>query len=835
MPKVDTNVAVIGAGKMGLPLACQLASRGAFVTACDASAKTVASINAGVCPFDEPGLDDVLKTVIRDGHLKATCDTSQAVASSDVVIIIVPVMLTSDKQADTSIIESASADVCSGLKAGTMVCYETTLPVGGTRSLGAILEKGGLKAGTDFDLVFSPERVKSQLVLEKLQTTSKVVGGINERSAARAAEFYSRYLGAPVINVGTLEASELVKLAGMVYRDVNIALANELSHYADSVGVNISEVIRAANTDGEAAVLSPGIGVGGHCTPVYPYFLLNDAISKGVPSRLVMDSRWINDQQPGYLLDLVEERWGSLVGTNALILGLAFRPQVKESAYSSAFQIKAELVLRGAKVNLDDPMYSAEEIAAAGFQAHQLDASKLPELVILNTCHDAYRTLDFQDLARRGVQVVLDGRDCWDNAKAAEAGLLYIGVGQGKNLLEAKSCNTHNHKRQAAARMPITKPAMGLPEISAVARVIQSGWIMQGPEVARLENEFAEFVGAKYACATSSGTSALHLALLSVGVKPGDEVITVSHSFIATANSVVYCGAIPVFVDIESGTYNIDPTLIEAAITERTRAILCVHQLGMPCNMKAILAIANKHGIQVVEDAACAIGSEILWNGGWTTIGSPQTEIACFSFHPRKLLTTGDGGMLVTNSEERDQQFRELRNHGVSGSQYVRVGFNYRMTDIQAAIGREQLRRIPALVGKRRELAAGYGLLFSKIQGVSLPIELDWARSNWQSYCIQLPSQNIRDAVAAALSNQGVDTRPGVMCAHRELAYENQTWFCTAGEECEYKVGSCANLGVSESSQDCGLILPLYDQLTQNDQMAIASTLDACLAKSNVV
>ena len=383
--------------------------------------------------------------------------------------------------------------------------------------------------------------------------------------------------------------------------------------------------------------------------------------------------------------------------------------------------------------------------------------------------------------------------------------------------------------------VPLSSPDVSAEDRQRVLDVLQSPTLSLGPRLPEFEGALALAAGTRFAVAVNSGTSALHLCVKAAGVGPGDEVITSPFSFVASANCLLFEGAKPRFVDIDIDSYNIDPTLIEAAITERTRAILCVHQLGMPCNMKAILAIANKHGIQVVEDAACAIGSEILWNGGWTTIGSPQTEIACFSFHPRKLLTTGDGGMLVTNSEERDQQFRELRNHGVSGSQYVRVGFNYRMTDIQAAIGREQLRRIPALVGKRRELAAGYGLLFSKIQGVSLPIELDWARSNWQSYCIQLPSQNIRDAVAAALSNQGVDTRPGVMCAHRELAYENQTWFCTAGEECEYKVGSCANLGVSESSQDCGLILPLYDQLTQNDQMAIASTLDACLAKSNVV
>ena len=193
--------------------------------------------------------------------------------------------------------------------------------------------------------------------------------------------------------------------------------------------------------------------------------------------------------------------------------------------------------------------------------------------------------------------------------------------------------------------IPVARPWLDEREVEAASRPILSGWVTQGPEVAAFERDFAAYAGAKHACAVSSCTTGLHLALLAVGVQPGHEVITVSHSFIATANSIRYCGATPVFVDIQPGTFNIDPTLIEPAITERTRAILCVHQMGMPCDLKAVLEIANRYSLAVVEDTACAIGSEILWNGQWEKIGRPHGDASSFSFHPRKVLTTGDGGI----------------------------------------------------------------------------------------------------------------------------------------------------------------------------------------------
>jgi dTDP-4-amino-4,6-dideoxygalactose transaminase len=300
---------------------------------------------------------------------------------------------------------------------------------------------------------------------------------------------------------------------------------------------------------------------------------------------------------------------------------------------------------------------------------------------------------------------------------------------------------------------------------------------------------------------------------------------------VATANSIRYCGAVPVFVDICPDTFNIDPDLVEAAITTSTHAILCVHQMGMPCDLTRLVSIAKKHGLPLIEDAACAIGSEVFWEERWEGIGKPHGDVACFSFHPRKIISTGDGGMITTKHQRWDEKFRLWRQHGMSISdsarhaatrvvfeEYTELGFNYRMTDIQAAIGREQLKRLPEILVRRRELALEYRKALEQVPSVQLPCEPDWARSNWQSFCIRVPAEEERTQMMQSLLERGIATRRGIACAHREPAYKAQPW------------RSVGSLYQSERAQDTGIILPLYPHMAAEEQLAVLTELKRALA-----
>lgn len=364
--------------------------------------------------------------------------------------------------------------------------------------------------------------------------------------------------------------------------------------------------------------------------------------------------------------------------------------------------------------------------------------------------------------------------------------------------------------------IPVIRPVLGDEEAAAVAEVVRSGWVAQGPRVAAFEEAFAERMGAAHGVATSSCTTALHLALLLAGVGPGDDVVVPSLSFIATANAARYVGAEPVFADVDPATGNLTGKTVEAALTERTRAVIAVDQAGVPVDLDELRAVCDPRGIPVVEDAACAAGS--VYRGRPVGAGA---ELAAWSFHPRKLLTTGEGGMLTLASAEVARRARRLREHGMSVSaadrhtagtvvieEYLETGFNFRMTDLQAALGLVQLTRLTEVVERRRDLAARYQRLLADVPGIDTVRDPLYGRTNYQSFWIVLPEGFPvgRDALLERLLAAGISGRRGIMAAHREPAYATSS------------SGWTADLPVTDRLTTRSLILPLFHQMTEEEQ-----------------
>ncbi len=375
-------------------------------------------------------------------------------------------------------------------------------------------------------------------------------------------------------------------------------------------------------------------------------------------------------------------------------------------------------------------------------------------------------------------------------------------------------------------RIPVARPDLGEAEWQAVRRVIESGWVTQGPMVAEFERAMADFCESEEAVAVSSCTTALHLSLLAAGIGPGDEVIVPSMSFIATANVVHHAGAVPVFAEVDPDTYNLDLDDAATRITPRTRAIILVHQLGLPADIDGFTRLAGDAGLVLIEDAACAIGSRYRGR----PIGAHGSHV-CFSFHPRKLITTGDGGMIVVRRSDQADLLRRLRQHGMSVPDTVRhasdrvvresyqeVGYNYRLTDIQAAVGREQLRRLPALLVRRRELAARYDQALAGHSVIATPIVPDDCEWNVQTYTVRLAGfgADRRDGVMQAMLDRGIATRPGVMTAHREPAYAARG----------------VSLPVSEEASDRSLVLPLFSQMVDRDVDQVVTALRESVARA---
>ena len=425
------TVAVVGLGKIGLPLAVQYASQGWHVIGCDINKQVVETINAGQSHVhEEPELAYEVPRLVAEGSLRATVDIVAAVQQAQVIVVIVPVLVDEQHETNFTNIDAATTAIGTGLQPGTLVVYETTLPVGTTaHRLKPLLERTAhLAAGKDFMLAYSPERVSSGHIFRDLRNYPKVVGGIDAKSSEAVATFYSSVLPAQIITMASTDEAEFVKLIETTYRDVNIALANEYARFADTHNLDVTTAIAAANTQPYSHIHTAGVGVGGHCIPVYPYFLLAgveqersssvDNVHATTPIasqdaqlpslHLPRSARVINDAMADYAVSRVEEIVGSLTQQAVLILGVAYRGDVRETAFTSAKLLQKALLQHGATVYVDDPLYTHEELQALGYTPLTDEVEPRICAVILQAAHQSYSTFDFSRLTH--CSVVLDGR-----------------------------------------------------------------------------------------------------------------------------------------------------------------------------------------------------------------------------------------------------------------------------------------------------------------------------------------------------------------------------------------------------------------------------------------
>ncbi|WP_245823538.1 nucleotide sugar dehydrogenase [Metabacillus halosaccharovorans] len=424
------NIAVVGLGKIGLTLAAVFANNSCKVLGADIDPKVVSSVNNGISHVkNEPGLEELVANAHHNKTLTATTITSEAVAQSDIVIVIVPVLIDDKNHVDYRYIDSAVEEIGKGVKKSTLVIFETTLPPGDTRNrFGKKIEEvSGLRMGTDFDLAYSPERVYSNRIIEDLQNYPKIIGGLTEKSLKRASAFYQKTLNCEIIEVSSLETAEFAKVAECVYRDVNIALANDLAKFADNMNVNILEVIDSSNSQPYSHIHQPGIGVGGHCIPIYPYFFIN----KGLVQGLTPLSRKINDRMSDYAISKIEKEMGSLQKKNILILGLSYRENVKETTKSTSLAIIEILKEKDVQVFVADPLFENEEIIkydVIPFDINDQTVSSEIDIIILQAYHDEFKKIDFESFTK--CTFVYDGRNKLSKEKIEELGMRYSGIGK---------------------------------------------------------------------------------------------------------------------------------------------------------------------------------------------------------------------------------------------------------------------------------------------------------------------------------------------------------------------------------------------------------------------
>ena len=422
------KISVVGFGKIGQAIVANMLKNGIQVVAVDINPQLHRVFSEGQYETNEPGLAEALTSSFSSGQLIVTNDFSQ-VHDSAAVIVAIPLLVDQQKNILDEPFLNCFRELAPHFSNNVLIVIETSIPVGYGRDIVVpAIESTGKKHGTDFLLVHSPERIKSGTMLEQLLRTPKVIGGVSPAATEKALEIYQWFFDRSLIHiVDSIEAAEMVKLAGMAYRDVNIALSNQLASFSNRIGVNFADLIPLINTDGEAHLLQPGIGVGGHCTPVYPYFLINNFKQAGLDFELASRSRVINDEMAAYAVALASMH---VSNKKALILGLSFRPNIKEDTFSTSYLLREALLKNNFEVCLHDTEFSAAEIEKKGFTPAADLYSTSSEALFLVTMHKEYQHLDYAALSASGVRVIIDGRNQLNKQQVEQAGIHYIGIGR---------------------------------------------------------------------------------------------------------------------------------------------------------------------------------------------------------------------------------------------------------------------------------------------------------------------------------------------------------------------------------------------------------------------
>jgi nucleotide sugar dehydrogenase len=422
------RISVIGFGKIGQAIAANILKQAVDVTAVDTNTELQTIFKRGRYETNEPGVAEILNSAYRENRLAISGDYS-SIKNCDAIIVAIPLLIDAQKKILDAPFLGTFKKIAPFTGNKIPIIIETSIPVGFARNnvLPAI-ESSGKHHGEDFMLAHSPERIKSGTMLEQLLQIPKIIGGISKEATERALEIYRWFFDENLLHqVESIEAAEMIKLAGMIFRDVNIALSNQLAQFADSKGIHFTDLIPLINTDREAGLLQPGIGVGGHCTPVYPYFMIENFKQAGLDFSLASQSRLINDSMPGYAISSVKDQ---VQVKKALLLGLSFRPNVKEDALSVAYRLNEELANSGFEVSVHDVEYSPEEITAKGFTATPDIYNSRAEVIFLVTMHKEYHHLDFEKLAMQGARFFIDGRNNIDRKEVEKAGITYMGIGR---------------------------------------------------------------------------------------------------------------------------------------------------------------------------------------------------------------------------------------------------------------------------------------------------------------------------------------------------------------------------------------------------------------------